>query len=256
MLSRPYGVREPFHHYGGRSTHSHGLPPLPKDHLCEACLRTPFGTGTTSECEKSSSPDTTRLSLVYPKESRELRTSAEEGCRWCSVIADAILHSVKLDRDFEIMNPATGSTPNSEIDDGYNEDEGDDESAQELADTDRDCTVQSASECPSPSDSKDGNDEAQCYLRQRQHCLADDDDTEGGYNKLDDFTMCNIRLSYISRTSEPVPGYNILEIVVDVHSDRASSPFNKLQGDGAVNVTCDLFTDVGLFISFDGNTDA
>jgi hypothetical protein len=48
---------------------------------------------------------------------------------------------------------------------------------------------------------------------------------------------------------------NILEIVVDVHSDRASSPFNKLQGDGAVNVTCELFADVGVFISLNGNTD-
>jgi hypothetical protein len=129
MLSRPYGTRQPFHHYGGQSTHSHELPPPPKGHLCEACLRTPFGTGMTGEYEQSSSSDTTRLSLVYPKESGELRTSAEEGCRWCSMIADAILHSLKLDRGFETMNPAEG-TPDSEIDDGYNEDEGDDESTQ------------------------------------------------------------------------------------------------------------------------------
>src|SRR5947209_16785591 len=120
MLSRPYGTREPFHHYGGQSTQSHGFPTAPKDHLCEACIRTPFGTGMTGEYEKSSSSDTTRLSLVYPKRSEELRTSAEEGCRWCCMIADAILHSVKLDRYFEIINPATGSTPNSEIDDAYN----------------------------------------------------------------------------------------------------------------------------------------
>ena len=45
MLSRPYGTRQPFHHYGVQSTHSYELPPPPKDHLCEACLRTPFGTG-------------------------------------------------------------------------------------------------------------------------------------------------------------------------------------------------------------------
>lgn len=256
MLSRPYGTRLPFHHYSGQSTHSHGLPPPPKDHLCEACFSTPFGTGMTGEYENSSSSDTTTLSLVYPKESGELRTSAEEGCRWCSMIADTILDSVKLDRDFETMNAASGGTPSSEIDDGYNDDDGDDETTQELADADRNCAVQSASECPSPSDSKEGNDEAQCYLRQRRHFLADDDNTEEGYNRLADFTMCNIRLSYISRTSEPVPGYNILEIVVDVHSDRASSPFNKLQGDGAVNVSCELFTDAGPFISLNGNIDA
>ena len=69
----------PFHHYCGQNAHSHGLPTAPKDHLCEACLRTPFGTGMTGEYEKPSSSDTTRLSLVYPKESEELRTSAEEG---------------------------------------------------------------------------------------------------------------------------------------------------------------------------------
>src|SRR5271163_4645969 len=102
MLSRPYGTRQPFHHYGGQSTHSHGLPTAPKDHLCEACLRTPFGTGMTGEYENSSpSSDTTRLSLVYQKASGELRTSAEEGCRWCSMIADTILHSVMHDIDFE-----------------------------------------------------------------------------------------------------------------------------------------------------------
>lgn len=256
MLSRPYGTRQPFHHYGGQSTHSHGLPTAPKDHLCEACLRTPFGTGMTGEYEKSSSSDATRLSLVYRKESEELRTSAEEECKWCSMIADAILHSVKLDRDFETINPAAGGTPNSEIDDEYNEDEDDDESTQELADTDAQYIVQSTAERPSPSDSNDGNDEAQCYLRQRRRFLDGGDDTERGYNKLDDFTMCNIRLSYISRTSEPVPGYNILEIVVDVHSECASSPFNKLQGEGAVNVTCELFADVGLFTSLNGNIDA
>jgi hypothetical protein len=252
MLSRPYGTRQPFHHYGGQSTHSHGFPTASKGHLC---LRTPFGTGMAGEYEKSSSSDTARLSLVYPKESEELRTSAEEGCKWCSMIADTILHSVKLDRDFEATNPAAGGTPNSEIDDEYNEDESDDESTQELADTDTQCIAQSASERPSPFDSNDRNDEAQCYLRQRRRFLDDDDDddTERGYNNLDDFTMCNIRLSYISRTSEPVPGYNVLEIVVDVHSECASNPFNKLQGDGAVNVTCELFADVGLFILCNGN---
>jgi hypothetical protein len=256
MLSRPYGTRQPFHHYGGQSTHSPGLPTAPKDYLCEACLRTPFGTGMTGEYERLSSSDTTRLSLVYPKESGELRTSAEEGCRWCSMIADTILHSVKLDRDFETLNPAVGGTPDSEVDDGYNRNEDGDESTQELGEAGRDSIVQSASERPSPSDSNDGNDEAQCYLRQQRHFLDDDDDTERGYSMLDDFTMCNIRLSYISRTSEPVPGYNNLEIAIDVHSECTSSPFNKLQGDGAVNVACELFADIGPFISFNGNIDA
>jgi hypothetical protein len=52
----------------------------------------------TSEYEESSSSGTTRLLLVYPKESEELRASAEEGCKWCSMITDSTLHSVKLDR--------------------------------------------------------------------------------------------------------------------------------------------------------------
>src|SRR5436309_2026815 len=123
MLSRPYGTRQPIPHYGGQSSHSQGVPLPAKDHLCEACLGTPFGTGMTSEYEKSSSSDTTILSLVYPKESGELRNSAEEGCRWCSMIADAILHSVKLDRVFEAINPSAGGTPKSEIDEGYSDDE-------------------------------------------------------------------------------------------------------------------------------------
>jgi hypothetical protein len=56
--------------------------------------------------------------------------------------------------------------------------------------------------------------------------------------------MCDIRLSYISRTPEPVLGYNVLEIVVDAHSECASIPFNKLQEDGAVNIARELVADV------------
>src|SRR6266536_4705652 len=134
MLSRPYGTRQPFRYYGGQSTNSHEGPTARKDHLCEACLRTLFGTGMAGQYEKTSSSDTTKLWLVYPKESEELRTSAEEGCRWCSMIADTILQSLKLDKDFETINLAAGGTPDSEIDDAYNEDESDAESTHELAD--------------------------------------------------------------------------------------------------------------------------
>lgn len=184
-------------------------------------LDNPFGAGATSDFEKAWALGTTRVSVSYSKRGAKLSASAKEGCKWCAMIADAILHHLELNDAYKLLNHEDEDEldigDNGAYDESLTSTKGSDE-MEDMVSLD-----QKESNHPSCSNlnEKESIPKGQTYLKQRRPFL----DTEVShsasgtqcvaYDIIDGISSCDVCLAYCLDQSERQLGYSILEIQVE-----------------------------------------
>jgi hypothetical protein len=205
-----------------------GVIPPTQSSLCDKCLDRPFGRGASqSYSEVWLHSGGGSISYEYTRNMTELRVSAENGCQWCDMIANAVIHSKRLNEAEELIRRYDES---DESDEELEDDVGETESADvciEGSNSGRENTESSLEDEQSDigMDTLEGNGAMPFAERGIQLGTLD-------YGVLDEFDHCDITVSYIHDDYGMSSGLNSLEAIVKVHTATLAD-LRELDFDGS-----------------------
>ena len=209
MLSRN-GTRQPLKDFrekrqaaNGSGSGSHrdattsSDPPDAPYRLCDACRQVPFGLNASKlwqDAWKRSDSVQGALSLDYEKPAQEIKSGALQRCKWCLMIASAVLLALNLDVAIAQLNDESGSGSDGDEGESVKDDVSGDEAGEE-----------------SDSDTK--------KTRHKEETASDNSKLPNEHDVLDVFGRCEISMRFLnSHKSVGTPGqFNRLEILAEVY---------------------------------------